>query len=238
MNPLEQAVAQVLGDMLTSQRLIKTGFQVVHDLRQLAASYPHISALQTIHSVLETSVLAKRVMHINKQRHARTATSSLSRMCESFLGKALQKDEQCSNWSARPLTIEQIEYAALDAAVTPIVTERLMKAVNADFFDRPQVGRWKDDRLFLNTLVSWRFLFLDSDTDANVIRKLNAKRVVGDHFVVNQRKCTMMLAMLRSFPDDSFLFVSQTGQQEMIRHVFPRSHLTWKAISRTRTEKA
>jgi prolyl-tRNA editing enzyme YbaK/EbsC (Cys-tRNA(Pro) deacylase) len=188
LNSLEMAVAQVLGDLLSSQRLIKTGFQVVHDLRQLAASYPHIAALQTIHSVLESSVLAKRVMHINKQRNARTATSSLSRLCETFLGKALQKEEQCSNWSARPLTMEQIEYASLDAAVTPVITELLLKAVHADFFHHPQVGRWKDDRLFLNTLVSWRFLFLDSDTDAQVIRKLNAKRVVGDHFVVNQRK--------------------------------------------------
>jgi prolyl-tRNA editing enzyme YbaK/EbsC (Cys-tRNA(Pro) deacylase) len=190
-NSLEIAVAQVLGDLLTSQRLIKTGFQVVHDLRQLAASYPHITALQTIHSVLESSVLAKRVMHINKQRNARTATSSLSRLCETFLGKALQKEEQCSNWSARPLTMEQIEYASLDAAVTPVITELLLKAVHADFFHHPQVGRWKDDRLFFNTLVSWRFLFLDSDTDAQVIRKLNAKRVVGDHFVVNQRKSLM-----------------------------------------------
>lgn len=188
MNPLEEAVAQVLGDMLTSQRLIKTGFQVVHDLRQLAASYPHIAALQTVHSVLESSVLAKRVMHMNKQRHARMATSSLSRLCETFLGKALQKDEQCSNWSARPLTIEQIEYASLDAAVTPVITELLMKAANAAFFDRPQVGRWKDDKLFLNTLVSWRFIFLDSDADPQAIRKLNAKRIVGDHFTVNQRK--------------------------------------------------
>ena len=39
----------------------------------------------------------------------------LSRSTESFLGKQLDKAEQCSDWLARPLSPEQREYAALDA---------------------------------------------------------------------------------------------------------------------------
>ena len=39
----------------------------------------------------------------------------LSRACEHFLGKQLDKAEQCSDWSTRPLSPEQREYAALDA---------------------------------------------------------------------------------------------------------------------------
>ncbi|EED93809.1 predicted protein [Thalassiosira pseudonana CCMP1335] len=39
----------------------------------------------------------------------------LSRACEHYLGKQLDKAEQCSDWSARPLSTEQREYAALDA---------------------------------------------------------------------------------------------------------------------------
>ena len=39
----------------------------------------------------------------------------LSRATETFLGKQLDKAEQCSDWAARPLTSEQREYAALDA---------------------------------------------------------------------------------------------------------------------------
>ena len=39
----------------------------------------------------------------------------LSGLCESLLGKPLNKDEQIGNWSKRPLRKEQISYAALDA---------------------------------------------------------------------------------------------------------------------------
>lgn len=41
----------------------------------------------------------------------------LSRVCEMFLDKQLDKCEQCSDWLARPLSPEQREYAALDAWV-------------------------------------------------------------------------------------------------------------------------
>ena len=39
----------------------------------------------------------------------------LSRVCERFLGKPLDKSEQCSLWNARPLSLRQRTYAALDA---------------------------------------------------------------------------------------------------------------------------
>jgi len=50
---------------------------------------------------------------------AKTDASStklgLSRVCERFLGKPLDKSEQCSLWNARPLSLRQRTYAALDA---------------------------------------------------------------------------------------------------------------------------
>lgn len=39
----------------------------------------------------------------------------LSRTCEHYLGKPLDKSEQCSFWNMRPLTVAQRSYAALDA---------------------------------------------------------------------------------------------------------------------------
>ena len=55
----------------------------------------------------------------------------LSRVCEAFIGKQLDKAEQCSDWLARPLSLEQREYAALDAwacaAIHFKITEGLKK---------------------------------------------------------------------------------------------------------------
>eukprot|EP01039_Chlorochromonas_danica_P016625 gene16625-19688_t len=44
-----------------------------------------------------------------------TALNSLSDFCEIFLGKPLNKGERMSGWNDRPLTRNQLNYAALDA---------------------------------------------------------------------------------------------------------------------------
>lgn len=50
----------------------------------------------------------------------------LSRCCEYYLGKPLNKAEQCSMWSQRPLTIEQRIYASLDAYVCVAIYQQIM----------------------------------------------------------------------------------------------------------------
>lgn len=185
MNELETAVSEAIRDLFVSDRLVKVGFQVVQDLRRMAASYPHMSSFQMINSVLETSSLAKKVMYMTKERHSKMATSSLSRLTERFIGKTLNKDEQVSDWSSRPLSETQIEYAALDAVVTPTIVEKLLEYIAASFYEKPQLGRWKNDISFSKSLSSWRFHFLET-SDANATRKLNAKRIVGEPFIVTQ----------------------------------------------------
>jgi hypothetical protein len=185
MNDLEAAVSYALGELFSSKRFIKTGFQVMQDFRRMAASYPHIPSFQIVHGVLEASSLGKKVMHMSKQGNARAAVSSLARFTEHFIGRTLNKEEQVSDWSIRPLTAEQMEYAALDAAVTPAIVEKLIKSVDAKFFSKPQLGRWADDVSFDKFITSWRFLFLETD-DAKTIRKLKAKRIIGSSLVVTQ----------------------------------------------------
>lgn len=187
MDKLEKEVSFALGALFESKRLIKVGFQIVHDLRQLAASYPHIANLQFHNAVLESSTLGKKALRITRAgENARDATSSLSRLVDQFIGKPLNKQEQCSDWSKRPLSHEQLEYASLDAAVTPIIVEKIVKDLNAQFFpDKPLLGRWNNDMSFKKTISSWRFVFVHT-TDFNLQRKLKAKRVVGDPLVVSQ----------------------------------------------------
>jgi len=42
---------------------------------------------------------------------------SLSHCCATFVGRMLDKRQQCSDWNVRPLSHEQLQYAALDAHV-------------------------------------------------------------------------------------------------------------------------
>lgn len=172
--------------LFSSSHFVKVGFQLAYDLQKLAASYPHISSLQTVHSVLDVSVLAKKTMHLNEERNSRVVTSSLSRLCEYFLGKSLNKEEQVSNWSFRPLTEGQIEYASLDAIVTPVITDRLLKSCAASFGAKPVISRWEGDTSFARMLTSLRFIFLDQNVPDESARKINAKALVGHLRLVTQ----------------------------------------------------
>jgi prolyl-tRNA editing enzyme YbaK/EbsC (Cys-tRNA(Pro) deacylase) len=188
MHEIEAAMADAMTELLLSKRLFKVGFQLVQDLRRMAASYPHISSFQLVHSVMEVSTLARKVIQLNKQGNGRQATSSLGRLTEHFVGRTLNKEEQISDWSTRPLTAEQIEYAALDSVVTPLIVEKVLDAAGAGFFEKPQVGRWKDDASFRESIKSWRFIFLDDTTDPQALKRLCAKKaIVGSSFIVDQQ---------------------------------------------------
>lgn len=184
---VESTLRDCMSDLMECCQLVKVGFGLRDDLRLLAASFPHITSFQSAHCVLEVPYLARKVMQLSRQQNSKTVTASLSRLTEAFLGKPLSKEQQCSNWARRPLTREQINYAALDAAVTPAVVEHLLEVVGASVSTRPAIERWEGDKDFASILVSYRFLFLSDDqqNDAS-IRKLKARRMIGNRYVVTQ----------------------------------------------------
>ena len=52
----------------------------------------------------------------------------LAVVSEVFLGKALDKSEQCSVWSARPLSHAQLVYAALDAYILVLLSDHILSS--------------------------------------------------------------------------------------------------------------
>ena len=125
-------------------------------------------------------------MQLAKIRNARHVIASLSRLTKYLLDKPLDKEQQISDWSVRPLVKAQQEYASLDAAVVPILFERSLKLVDAYWLDEGlKLGRWKDDASFARSISSIRFIFLDDD-DPAAFQKLKAKKIVSDQYIVTQ----------------------------------------------------
>lgn len=184
MDKLEKEVSIALSALFESKKIVKVGFQIAQDLRLLAASYPHVEALQFYNSVLECSTLGKKALRMANIADSKEVTSSLGRMTEHFVGKTLNKAEQCSDWSSRPLSSEQIAYAAMDAIVTPLMIELIVNDSAINWYGA-SFGFDENDHSLRTLVASWRFVVFEA-MNAEMQRKLRARRAVGDALVIAQ----------------------------------------------------
>ena len=189
-NSLEEETSQALTAIFGDPSFVKVGFQVMTDLRQLAGSYPHIPAFRSFEAVLEVGSVAKVAMQLAKVPKARQWIGSLTRLSEKFYDKPMNKEQQISDWSCRPLSEEQLIYGALDAAVTPGILEKAMALANVQWNEGLQLKRNIDDRVFSKAITSLRFVFLNRDSSSAAIRKLKAKTIVSDEWLVTQKWVT------------------------------------------------
>lgn len=132
---------------------------------------------------------------------------SLASMTSHYLGMTLNKEHQLTDWAIRDLTPEQLEYAALDAAVTPKLIEKVLESIEArismdhmlpheklqqqkamsanSLLTGPVIRRTDDDDALVKEVVSWRFLQLPEDTDETTINELQAKQIVGPSWITS-----------------------------------------------------
>jgi len=101
---------------------------VLLDLSPLASIFADLNVIKVIHNAAyERSVLARCGLRIDSvvdtlrmSRHLRGKRDgghSLKAVCARELGIHLDKSEQLSDWSRRPLSERQVAYAAFDAEV-------------------------------------------------------------------------------------------------------------------------
>ena len=111
--------------------------RAVKDLLPLGGVLGRGEVTKLIHNAaFERSVLGRHGLElagvvdtlvVSRQRHGRAAAGghSLSAVCERELGKKLDKTEQVGDWTRRPLSEAQVDYAALDAEVLLRIAPRL-----------------------------------------------------------------------------------------------------------------
>ena len=82
------------------------------DLLDLCKYFPTVSAFKNVRGILDTNKLYK-YMHPDIIHQ----DVSLKNLTKKFLHCDLKKNIQCSDWGRRPLTSDQIKYAACDSLV-------------------------------------------------------------------------------------------------------------------------
>jgi prolyl-tRNA editing enzyme YbaK/EbsC (Cys-tRNA(Pro) deacylase) len=135
LTPAERAVDSLLTHLLASPWLIKAGLGLAHDLRRLSASYPRLPCFRPAPTPsAATEQLLPLRSHVDLPLLARATlptpppgpVPSLSRLCEAALGLPLDKRQQRSAWSRRPLSPAQIRYASADAHVLTALFDALV----------------------------------------------------------------------------------------------------------------
>ncbi|KAJ3676083.1 hypothetical protein LUZ60_003495 [Juncus effusus] len=91
--------------ILSSSNVLKLGYNLQCDLYQLSHSYGNLECFRSYEMLLD-------IQKLFKQTHG-----GLAGLSKEVLGAGLNKTRRNSNWEQRPLTLQQKEYAALDAAV-------------------------------------------------------------------------------------------------------------------------
>merc|ERR1712192_240160 len=120
----DQDFARFARVVFENKNMVKVGCGLENDLRLLAKC--NIEGLHSVadqrKSVVDLGVCtAELVALLDLPGHTR----GLSGFCEVLLGKPLSKVDQVSDWGRRPLRLQQMYYAALDAFVGLELYERL-----------------------------------------------------------------------------------------------------------------
>lgn len=102
---------------------IVVGFCIAGDLKRLTWSFPDLAKTSSLADLNTDPVELKRLA---SYRQLPVDTWGLSRLYLECFGEEMSKDEQCSDWGRRPLTAQQLEYAAMDAHAVRITTLHLL----------------------------------------------------------------------------------------------------------------
>ncbi|WJX13345.1 hypothetical protein P8452_03743 [Trifolium repens] len=100
-----ESLDNCLTRILLSPGILKLGYNFQCDIKQLAHSYEELKCFKNY----------KRLLDI--QKVFKDPQGGLAKLAEKVLGAGLNKTRRNSNWEQRPLTPNQLEYAALDAVV-------------------------------------------------------------------------------------------------------------------------
>ena len=120
-----EAFDAFLHELLRSAEVYKLGFSFGYDLTRMKASYPHLASLRQRGD-------PRAMVDVKQLAHAASANRSnlrvgLATLTKMVLGATLSKEQQCSDWSRRPLAPAQLAYAAADAFYLNLIFDKCVE---------------------------------------------------------------------------------------------------------------
>eukprot|EP01024_Parvocaulis_polyphysoides_P007094 TRINITY_DN12138_c1_g1_i1.p1 TRINITY_DN12138_c1_g1~~TRINITY_DN12138_c1_g1_i1.p1 ORF type:complete len:445 (-),score=48.95 TRINITY_DN12138_c1_g1_i1:382-1716(-) len=144
------SVNQVVNECFLNEKILKVGYGLVQDVLAVSRSIGKIGCLQ---SHLDLKLLHKSLSRCSAAKLQTVAGCGLSALVCSVLGVPLDKEMQCSDWHERPLTENQIQYAAKDAAVLLALLDKLIEYAPPEKFcmvEKDQFETEIDDLIIRN----------------------------------------------------------------------------------------
>lgn len=127
---LTQELDRVLSIVMSDRQRLKLGFEISGDFKVLRASFPTMKCFAQVKGVLDLKHLWFKYLEVSGGGRVKRS-AGLSTLCQSLLGKPLDKSMQCSDWQARPLTARQINYAALDSLCLILLFQKFQQVLPA-----------------------------------------------------------------------------------------------------------
>ncbi|RLN94151.1 hypothetical protein BBJ28_00023289 [Nothophytophthora sp. Chile5] len=139
---------ELFAHLFASKSIAKLGFGLDGDIKRLRWSFPEVQCFDTFANVLDFSFeTLEATTHLvdqsvistqggddpsdTKLTHRRRRQKGLSALVKQLLDFPLCKTQQRSDWERRPLTSQQVSYAALDAYCLLMVQDALSSTANS-----------------------------------------------------------------------------------------------------------
>jgi len=131
----------ILEKIFLNKDIIKFGQSILNDFHELNQSYTYMTCFNEIYSIIDTHQLIKFIDKSNFNQ------ISLKNLIKKYLNLNLIKIYQLSDWSIRPLSKEQLHYAACDSLVLLRLYDKLIYEIELN------LNLINNDNIELNKMI-------------------------------------------------------------------------------------
>ncbi|XP_078148346.1 3'-5' exonuclease domain-containing protein [Carex rostrata] len=182
-------VYQPLKEMFESESILKLGFRFKQDLVYLSYTFSTQGCepgFGMVAPFLDIANIYHCLKNHNSAKSSSKGTKSLSTICEELLGISLSKELQCSDWSSRPLSEEQIQYAAADAFYLLEIFSIFQQSILNEGECGPSVSEVDDDHSnMMQSILSYfddKIVLKESDkVPKNTKKKVRQRQCINDN---------------------------------------------------------